>query len=81
MAFDLFEPKTPDKVIEEMKRRAEIMEKLKKQEQARQESVKTLLTDSPGNNRIFLCLNHMRSPFTLFTFVFVSLYIPLLLNS
>lgn len=49
MAFDLFEPKTPDKVLDEQKRREEIMEKLKKHEQDRQESMKTLQTDIPGN--------------------------------
>lgn len=53
MAFDLFEPKTPDKVIDEQKRREEIMEKLKKHEQDRQESMKTLQTVMPGNYRLY----------------------------
>jgi len=49
VAFDVFEAKTPDKESEEKKRREEVMEKLKKHEQSRQDSMNLLLPEgSPG---------------------------------
>ena len=49
VAFEVFEPKTPDKELDEKRRREEIIDKLKKHEQSRQDSLKSLLSDeSPG---------------------------------
>eukprot|EP00111_Clytia_hemisphaerica_P002552 TCONS_00007274-protein len=49
VAFDLFEAKTPDKEGDEKKRREEIVDRLKKHEQNRQDTMKILQSDQPSS--------------------------------